>query len=171
MSNFRRIKGFTLIEALVTVIVMSIGLLGIAALQNTSVKFSYDSYLRTQSALLATDLFDRMRANLLVDYGGLDYSSGAIATVTPCNQPANDCTVDQMADYDAAVWRESADEIFGADSGFTVAVTETSGGDGTDFQIEFVWSARINDPSSDPDADPANNSQTFTYTARVKNEL
>jgi len=162
MSNFRRIKGFTLIEALVTVIVMSIGLLGVAALQNTSVKLSYDSYLRTQSALLSTDLFDRMRANPAIDYSQLSFNSSN--TSLSCTQPTDNCTSMQMATYDAATWVGRVEETFGADSGFTVNVSD-NGTDGADVTIEFTWSARISDPDNPND----NNTQTFNYQAQVKN--
>lgn len=162
--NFNRNKGFTLIEALVTVIVMSIGLLGVAALQNTSVKLSYDSYLRTQSALLSTDLFDRMRANLSVDYSQLSFDSSN--TSLDCSEAAANCTALEMATYDAATWRGRVEEVFGADSGFTIDVTDT-GSEGIDFTITFTWSARLSDPSSQNPND--NNTQTFSYQARVKN--
>lgn len=55
--------GFTLIEILVTVIVLSIGLLGLAGLQATSLKFNSTAYQRSQATSLAYDIIDRMRAN------------------------------------------------------------------------------------------------------------
>lgn len=59
----RRVRGFTLIEALVALLVLSIGLLGVAALQLTSLRNNSNSALRTQATLLAYDIVDRMRAN------------------------------------------------------------------------------------------------------------
>ena len=56
-------QGLTLIEILVTVLVLAIGMLGMAAMQSTSIKLSYESYLRTQASLLSYDLIDRIRAN------------------------------------------------------------------------------------------------------------
>jgi len=67
MSNMRvsrsRHQGFTLIEILVTVIVLAIGLLGLAGLQATSVRFNHSAYLRSQATSLAYDIADRMRVN------------------------------------------------------------------------------------------------------------
>lgn len=56
-------KGFTLIEVLVALLVLSIGLLGLASLQSTTVRFNHDAYLRSQATSLAYDMADRMRAN------------------------------------------------------------------------------------------------------------
>jgi len=58
-----RAIGMTLIEVLVAVVVISIGLLGVAALQITSLRDNYSASLRTQASALAEDILDRMRAN------------------------------------------------------------------------------------------------------------
>lgn len=55
--------GFTLIEILVTVVVLAIGLLGLAGLQATSLSFNSTAYQRSQATSLAYDIADRMRAN------------------------------------------------------------------------------------------------------------
>jgi type IV pilus assembly protein PilV len=59
----RRHGGFTLIEALVALLVISIGLLGVAALQMTSLRSNHASAMRSQATVLAYDIVDRMRAN------------------------------------------------------------------------------------------------------------
>ena len=56
-------KGFSLVEILVALLILSIGLLGLAALQTTSLKFNTDSYMRTQATYFVYDIIDRMRAN------------------------------------------------------------------------------------------------------------
>jgi type IV pilus assembly protein PilV len=56
-------RGLTLIEVLVAVVVISIGLLGVAALHLTSLRNSFDANIRSRAALLADDIADRMRAN------------------------------------------------------------------------------------------------------------
>ena len=53
--------GFTLIEVLVTVIVLSIGLLGLAGLQAVALKFGSASYQRSQATVLIYDIIERMR--------------------------------------------------------------------------------------------------------------
>jgi type IV pilus assembly protein PilV len=59
----RRSRGFTLVEILVALVVLSIGLLGVAALQLTSLRNNHSSAMRTQATFLAYDIIDRMRAN------------------------------------------------------------------------------------------------------------
>ncbi len=61
--HWRGNEGFTLLEILVAVLVLSIGLLGIAGLQVTGLRFNHSAYARTQATLLAYELADRMRAN------------------------------------------------------------------------------------------------------------
>lgn len=56
-------SGFTLIEILVTMLVMAIGFLGLAALQTSGLQQSQNTYFRTQADILARDIADRMRAN------------------------------------------------------------------------------------------------------------
>jgi type IV pilus assembly protein PilV len=66
----RKASGFTFIEALVALIVLSIGLLGVAALQLTSLRSNHSASLRSQATLLASDMVDRMRANRTVALAG-----------------------------------------------------------------------------------------------------
>ncbi|SRR5581483_1613412 len=55
--------GFTLVEALVALIILSVGLLGIAGLQIAGLKANKGSATRTQAVYLAYDIIDRARAN------------------------------------------------------------------------------------------------------------
>jgi type IV pilus assembly protein PilV len=61
-----RQKGFTLLEVLVTMVIMAIGLLGLAALMASSLRNNHSSYQRTQAAFLAYDIIDRMRVNRIM---------------------------------------------------------------------------------------------------------
>src|SRR6185503_2164519 len=48
--------GMTLVEVLVTLVLISVGLLGVAALQLTTLKNNQESYVRSQAAMLAADI-------------------------------------------------------------------------------------------------------------------
>lgn len=63
ISHSTRERGATLIEVLIAIVVLSIGLLGLAGLQVTSVQSNHSAYQRSQASLLASDLADRMRTN------------------------------------------------------------------------------------------------------------
>ena len=55
--------GFTLLEILIAMLIISIGLLGVATLQIRGQQFNQVSYFRTQATFLAYDLMDRIRIN------------------------------------------------------------------------------------------------------------
>lgn len=59
----RQQQGMTLIEILVAIVVLSIGLLGLAGLQLKGMQVNQGSVYRWQAAMLAEDLADRMRAD------------------------------------------------------------------------------------------------------------
>jgi type IV pilus assembly protein PilV len=61
----QRQTGFTLLEVLVTMVVVGLGLLGQAALMAQSSKSNNSAYYRTQASLLASDYLERMRINLI----------------------------------------------------------------------------------------------------------
>ncbi len=56
-------RGFSLLEVLIAVVVLSIGLLGLAGLQANGLRGNYSAYLRSQATFYANDIIDRMRAN------------------------------------------------------------------------------------------------------------
>lgn len=68
-------RGVGLIEVLVTVLILAVSLLTIAALQTRSLQYNHSAYLRSQANILAYDILDRMRINErnLSDYSGLDF--------------------------------------------------------------------------------------------------
>lgn len=55
--------GTSLIEILVTILIVSFGLLGVAGVVGNGLKNNHSSYGRTQASVLAADIIDRMRAN------------------------------------------------------------------------------------------------------------
>ncbi|BCX43317.1 MULTISPECIES: type IV pilus modification protein PilV [Stenotrophomonas] len=62
-SFARRQGGFSMMEVLVTIIVLAFGLLGFALLQTMNVRFVQSSNYRTQATNLAYDMLDQMRSN------------------------------------------------------------------------------------------------------------
>lgn len=90
LGLIRKQKGISLIEVLITLVVLSIGLLGIAALQTISLRSAQVSYQRTQAVNLAYEVLDVARANwFAIEQGGInshrlkpDQNCGG--TVTAC---------------------------------------------------------------------------------------
>ena len=65
-------QGMTLIEVLVALLILTVGLLGAAAVQINALKYTDSSRMTSQASFIAYDMMDRIRAN-----------SGANYTVTP----------------------------------------------------------------------------------------
>ena len=66
-------RGYSLLEVLIAVLVLSIGLLGLAGLQTTSLQSNQSAAQVSQATFLAHDVIDRMRANRDAAHGG-DYN-------------------------------------------------------------------------------------------------
>lgn len=94
-----RQDGFSLMEVLVALLILAIGLLGLASLQTLSLKFNHQSYERTQATLLAYDILDRMRANPNGSYLQAIPGSDPGCTGTTAN-----CDADTMARHDLYHW-------------------------------------------------------------------
>lgn len=62
-QSLRREGGSSLIEVMVTVLILSTSLLGMAALQHRSLQYNHGAYLRSQANILAYDVLDRIRVN------------------------------------------------------------------------------------------------------------
>lgn len=69
-SYARSSRGFTLIEVLVTIVILAVGLLGLALLQSTSLNNQLESYQRAQALLLLEDMANRVRVNTLAARAG-----------------------------------------------------------------------------------------------------
>jgi len=67
-KHLNKCAGFTLLEILITVFILAIGLLGLAALQMTSLKNNHSAQHRTSAVVLAYDIVDRMRLNKTANY-------------------------------------------------------------------------------------------------------
>jgi len=76
-GRFRN-RGVTLIEVLIAVMVLSIGLLGIAGLQVATTKYKLGSGVRASIAVLYSDFSDRVRLN--PDMAGPNWLTGATST-------------------------------------------------------------------------------------------
>ena len=91
----------TLVETLVALVILSIGLLGLAALQTTSLQFNTSAYYRTQATALAYDFADRMRANRQAALAN-QYNFDALDSPPDCDAVPAGATVPQQEISD---WR------------------------------------------------------------------
>ena len=96
-------QGFNLVEVLIALIIMSVGMLGIAGLYVHSMQAGRTSLFRHHAVTLAGDVADRIRANprALAAYaaGGADNN---------CVDGGINCTPAQMAGNDILLWQQQA---------------------------------------------------------------
>jgi len=80
-AYLERAPGFALIETMVTLVLLAIGLMGLAGLQARAAQLEMEAYQRTQALLLAQDMADRLVANKAsaAQYVGSDFGTGAFA--------------------------------------------------------------------------------------------
>ncbi|MBS4050678.1 MAG: type IV pilus modification protein PilV [Methylomonas sp.] len=135
-------NGFTLIEVLVAVIILAIGLLGLAGIQTVGLKNNQSAYTRSQATQLAYDIADRMRANVagVTTYTTIDPPDAA---KTDACSTATGCTPAQMAETDLFQWNATLTDVLPGGSG-TIAVA------GNVFTITITW-------DDDHDGDNSNN--------------
>lgn len=135
-ANWRRQRGVSMIEVLVALVLLAVGVLGIAGLQIISKRNNYDSAQRTTAAALATNLYERMRANAsqqaLLQYlnsaggglgSGLTGSGQQGAEPSPkCASSLDTCSATQLAQHDVWYWEQQLDG-----AGETAAGAQTGG--------------------------------------------
>jgi type IV pilus assembly protein PilV len=92
--------GFTIVEVLVALVVVAVGMLGIAGLYITTLRSGGGAIYRMQAVNLASDMADRIRANRTA---GLAYANAA-ANNGCAGAGAVDCTPAQMAGNDLDIW-------------------------------------------------------------------
>ncbi len=99
----KRVEGFTLVEVLVALVIMSVGMLGIAGLYVHSMQAGRTSLFRHHAVTLAGDVADRIRANptAAAAYAGVGADNN-------CIDGGIDCTPAQMASNDILVWAQQA---------------------------------------------------------------
>ncbi len=106
-------SGFTLLEVLVSVFVLSVGLLGIASLQLTSKRTNYEAVQRTNATMLAQELLERIRANAskLTIYtqagAGRTITLTVDDAITETDCTSADCSADSLAQYDLYEFSEA----------------------------------------------------------------
>lgn len=96
-NNTKKQKGFNLIEVMVSLVIFSIGLLGLAGLQQVGLAQNTTAMQRTIAMSQAYDLFDRMRNNKTTDYSLATAASTPNCVTAPCN-------AGQIASYDVYEW-------------------------------------------------------------------
>ncbi len=108
-------KGFTLTEVLVAMVVLSIGLLGVAGLQAKSLGDGTSATLRSQATLYAYDIIERMRAN-----PSEALKSASPYQIAPGSTPS--LSLPAVVYNDLADWLAAVDDLPSGQGGVSVSV-------------------------------------------------
>jgi type IV pilus assembly protein PilV len=144
--------GFTLIETMVALVVLSVGMIGVAALHGRSLSATGAAIHQSQAIALAGDMADRIRINR---GAGAAYAAGAAdhGCDAATGDGGHDCSEAEMAAHDLYVWENQVQDSLPGGQG-TVAVDMAT--NPTSYTIAVSW----NEPSS---ADPV----TFSFTFQL----
>jgi len=152
--NTRKQLGFTMIEILIALIILSVGVLGLAGLQGASLRSSNSAYMRTVATSQIYDFAERMRSNtkgykLTVNGGDNAYNQlSGTPTYNNCNietkLPSAGCNTLQLAIRDISVWNAENARVLPAGQGtvrrsgssFVITVSWDEDNIGTGFSVD-----------------------------------
>ncbi|MDH5445375.1 MAG: type IV pilus modification protein PilV [Gammaproteobacteria bacterium] len=145
-KQIKHSKGFTLIEAMVTLLIFSAGLLGLAGMQMSGMQNSNSALLHTLAIQQTYDMAERIRANferIRKDIAnGSDYDDLSIETVT-CITDANTACVDvSIAHSDFEAWYNTTNSTLPSGSGKVEGSTINVGSAGVptkEYIITVTW--------------------------------
>ncbi len=172
--------GFSMIEVLVTLLIISLALLGTAGLQAYSMRLNQGGQFRSLAVFLAADLAERMEANkaaatagsyVVTATTGAAYLASASSASSACVTGA--CTASSLAVYDLSQWQSAVAATL-PQSSWSVAMTQAASGTQTqsNYTITIGWvDRRSNTTNAAADANSAVGSnaagtgEKFSYTA------
>lgn len=180
-SSARRVHrqhGVSIVESLVALLVLSIGLLGIAGMFLDSVKNSRTALLRTQAINVVSDMADRIRANSAAgeayDTGNYDDGPAKQRCAAEGTDEGVNCSIAELAQDDLARWIES---IRGADGApgllpgtnyeDAATVEYVAPAAGSNEPEEYIIRVRWLEPPGTIVSTDAEVDQRYSYEARV----
>ena len=148
--------GFTLIEVLIAMLVLAVGLLGLAGFQVFSLRNNQSAYNRSQATQLAYDMADKIRANP-AEANNLASSTYVLTSAailqTSCNSSPG-CTPAMMAQNDRALWNANIISALGSFGAGSITVDPAT----KVFTITINWD---DDRDGDADANDPNFQMSF----------
>lgn len=151
----RNQQGFTMIEVLIAMLILAIGLLGVAGVQTLSLKMNNNANIRSQISYYADNIVEVMRADVKgVKAGEYDNIDSSKSTV------CGSCTSGSVADQAVTQWnRELQANIPSAQEKVTV--------NGGVAKVVITWTERNEGGGGAPKTGVA--TQTYTLIARIIN--
>lgn len=131
-------SGFTMVEVLVALVVLAIGLLGIAALYLNSLQSGRTAIYRTQAVNLTADLADRIRMNRTAQaaYGTL-FADAEVAV--PACDTTGGCSDADLAATDLSNWKATIAQLLPNGQGQVTVTLPVAGGEPTTYLVTVQW--------------------------------
>jgi len=146
IRKHRRMSGISMVEALVALVVISVGMLGIAALYLASMQAGRSANLRMQAVNLATDMADHIRANQL---GRSFYKAAATDKGESKDCATKTCSAQDIAKNDIYVWKRAISEALPANANGQLTFTDVAGAMTPDVcEVLVTW----REPGADVDS-------------------
>lgn len=152
-------RGFSMIEVLITLVIIATALFGTAGLQLYAMRMNQSGQFRTQAIFLASDIAERMEANRRAAIDGsyrLPLTTKAGSAAADC--ASSDCGETALAEWDLAQWGNS---IFTLLPGASWQITRTIAGNPSTYEIVINWTDR----RTNTQYATSGTGETFAYTA------
>lgn len=135
-----RTAGFSMVEMLVSLVVLAVGLLGVASLFAISLHSGSDAIARTEAISLVTDMADKIRANRRA---GSTYQSAGVNKGCTGGSDARSCSPADLAQDDHYNWDQAIQQAFpagGASGKITFDNTDTTVP--PKYTIQITWTEK-----------------------------
>lgn len=144
INSHHKQRGFSLIEALVAFLILSVGMLGVASLQTISLRSGQTAALRSVAVIKAGEILDRIRANptQIANYA---VGAGAGGTNNGCNDGTSSCTPAALAADDLFHWKAGLKDALPNNAGTTASIVINPPAAGlilTDVVVTINWQER-----------------------------
>jgi type IV pilus assembly protein PilV len=146
----RRTAGFSMVEALVALVVLGVGMLGIASLYVVTLRAGGSAVSRTQAVNLASDMADRIRAN-----PNAKTAYEAEGADNECVGANKGCTPEALAAHDLGIWEKQIAALLPAGATGVIEYTAAAAGVPSTYTVTVSWT----EPGSD---------ETLQYTTDVQ---
>lgn len=154
--KYQAAKGFSMIEILITLVLMGVGLLGMIALQSRTIQYTQDAVQHNTATTLANDLVELIRAmpeGLPASSGFFKAANSAFPSTPASCTPLPDNAAGQLACWAAKAGNALPGAANLLISEFYICRTATANscsGDGSMVEIQIAWQARGGEcPSAD----------------------
>ena len=159
-------RGFSMIEIVVTLLVVALGVLGTAGLQTFAMKVNKSGQLRSQAVILALDILERIEANNPGAVAG-SYSAGTLPASFTKDCILYYCSPSELATFDLVqLNNQLALQLPGASAAITVA-----GAGPFTYQVQINWVERITKSSGtavattgSTNVSASGKTESFSYT-------